>query len=72
MRPVRSGLDGHLVDVVGWVSGALVDPLHRLGIGSLGQAEHHPRLGVGPGVLEVHVLLVLDREVGVALRVRVS
>src|SRR5690349_15711421 len=51
-----SGLHRHGVDVVGGMAGALVDPLHRLGTGSLGQAEDHARLGVRPCVLEVPAL----------------
>jgi len=59
-----SGLDGHLVDVVRRVSRTHVDLLDRLGARSLGQAEDHAGLRVGPGVLEVHLLVVLDGQVG--------
>ena len=58
-------LDGHLVDVVGLVTGPLVDLLHRLGARGLGEAEDHPALRVGPCVLEVDLLVVLDGQVGV-------
>src|SRR5438552_8176720 len=45
------------------VARALVDALHGLGVRSLREAEHLPRLRVRPRVLEVHALVVLDVEI---------
>jgi hypothetical protein len=40
----RLRLNGNLIDLIGGMAGALVDALHGLGAGRLGEAEHHARL----------------------------
>src|SRR3954451_15612361 len=47
------------------MTGALVDLLHGLLVRRLAEAPHEPGRRVRPGVLEVDLLVVLDREVGV-------
>src|SRR5438105_11331055 len=51
-------LDRDLVDIVRGMACPLVDRPDRLGARRLRQTEHHPAVGIGPGVLEVHPLLV--------------
>jgi hypothetical protein len=60
----RLCLNRNLIDLIGGMTGALVNAPYGLGAGRLRQAEHHAGLGVGPGVLEVDVLLALDGEIG--------
>jgi hypothetical protein len=49
-----SGLNWHLKDLVGRVTGSFMDPLDGFGIRRLGQAEDLAGFRVGPSVLEVH------------------
>ena len=52
-QDLNSGLDRHLVDLVGRVTGPIVDPLHGLGVRRLGQAEDLPGHRIRPCLLEV-------------------
>jgi hypothetical protein len=64
-RPLArgSGLDRHLENLVGGVTGSFVDPLDCYGVRRLGQAENSASFRVGPCVLEVDSLIVLDVEI---------
>jgi hypothetical protein len=59
----ESGLNRHLKNLVGGVTGSFVDPLDCFCVRRLGQAEHPAGFRVGPSVLEIDTLFVLDVEI---------
>src|SRR3990172_6862781 len=59
------GLDRNLVDPLGRVPSPFVDALDGLGIRRFRQAEDHTGGRIGPSVLEVHLLLILDGKIRV-------
>lgn len=59
----RSGLYRYFVNLVRRMPCPLVDSLYRFSTRRFGEAEDGARLGVSPGVLEVHALFVLDSQI---------
>jgi hypothetical protein len=53
------------MDFIGWMTRPLVDALYGVRGWSLREAVDHAGFGICPRILEVHMLVSLDRQIGI-------